>query len=157
MRRPCAITLLVQEGSPRAVAEDPQHLLPRACGHRCGAELCCHRRPDMATGTRRRWVRWPAHEQGRALARLVTVRSAGLPGPWRLLVCTTIRPSSSRSVGVWAFLGVLQYLARFGVHADFLRDAAALDVERIPKPFRTVATTWPCETVSLSRTGTDST
>ena len=30
--------------------------------------------------------------------------------------------------GVWAFLGVLQYLARFGVHADFLRDATALDV-----------------------------
>jgi len=39
---------------------------------------------------------------------------------------TTIRPSSSRSLGVWAFLGVLQYLARFGVHADFLRDAPAI-------------------------------
>jgi hypothetical protein len=38
---------------------------------------------------------------------------------------------------MWAFLGVLQYLARLGVHADFLRDATALDVERIPKPAST--------------------
>ena len=33
-------------------------------------------------------------------------------------------------MGVWAFLGVLQYLARFGVHADFLRDATALPSHR---------------------------
>jgi hypothetical protein len=39
MRRPCSITSLVQEGSPPAVAEDPQRLLPRACGHRCGVQL----------------------------------------------------------------------------------------------------------------------
>jgi hypothetical protein len=36
-------------GKPPAVAEDSQHLLPRACGHRCGAELCCQLRSDLAS------------------------------------------------------------------------------------------------------------
>jgi hypothetical protein len=38
-----------QEGSPPAVAEDSQHLLPRACGHRCSAEVRCQLRPDLAS------------------------------------------------------------------------------------------------------------